>query len=522
MKTINIPYMKTKKILFLILFSSLFITSCEEDLLEQNNPNAPTLDTFWGNESDALQGLTAAYSGIQNRQLTTWELFLYDSRSDEGYSQSPWTDLANIGRFVFNNYNDPWNREVWRELYRNIYKANQVLTNVPNIEMDNALKERILAEAKFLRGHNYYKLATLWGRVPMVTEILSPNERYPQGTIEQVWAIVEQDFKDAAAVLPVSYSGSDLGRATKGGAIAYLAKSLMQQKKWAEASVEFEKIYALGIYELMPNFKDNFTTEFENNVESLFEIQYSNNNGNTSGFPNFNVAGGDEISERNQFLGPFGWRDGQPTKWLLNQFLIEADKDGNVDARLKYTLIYDHPEELVFGMNYTELEAEVPGKFGPNDRYWRKWTDYFNDSFEGYFSGINNRVIRLADVYLMHAEALNESGSTSEGIGYANLVRQRSNMNDLSLALSQNDFRLQLRHDRVMELAGEMLRFTDMLRYGILSPDLAGPNPGSTPANISDFDTEFKTFVIGKSEYLPIPLREIDAYGGELIQNNGW
>jgi hypothetical protein len=514
--------MKTKTLTLLALFSCIVFISCDEDLLDQINPNAPTAESFWQNENDAILGINAAYAGIQNRQLTTWELFNYDSRSDEGYSQSPWTDLANIGKFVFNNYDDPWNREVWRELYRNVYKCNQVLEKVPNIEMDNGLKERILAEAKFLRGHNYYKLATLWGRVPLVTEIGPPNQRFPQGTIEQVWELVKQDFRDAANALPVSYTGSDIGRATKGGAIAYLGRALMQEKKWAEASVEFEKIYALGIYSLTPNFKDNFTTEYENNQESLFEIQFTNNNGNTSGFPNFNQAGGDEISERNQFLGPFGWRDGQPTKWLLNQFLIESDKDGNVDPRLKYTLIYDHPEELVFGKTYSELEAEVPGKFGPNDRYWRKYTDYFNDSFEGYFSGINNRVIRLADVYLMHAEALNESGSTSAGIGYANLVRQRSNMNDLPLSLSQNDFRLQLRHDRVMELAGESLRFVDMHRYGILSPDLAGPNPGSTPANVSDFDTEFKTFVIGKSEYMPIPLREIDSYGGELSQNPGW
>jgi len=94
-------------------------------------------------------------------------------------------------------------------------------------------------------------------------------------------------------------------------------------------------------------------------------------------------------------------------------------------------------------------------------------------------------------------------------------------MNSLPLTLSQNDFRLQLRHDRIVELAGESVRFNDMIRYGIASPDLAGPDPGLSPAE-SDFDTEFQNFVIGKSEYLPIPLREIDAYGGSLQQNPGW
>lgn len=492
--------------------------SCEKELLDQVNPNAPTPNTFWKTEQDAIQGLNAVYAGIQNRELSLWEIFDYDMRSDEGYSQSPWTDLGNIGRFVFNNYDFPWLLEVWRELYRTIYKANQVLENVPAIEMDETLKTRILAETKLLRGHCYYKLVTLWGRVPIVTGIEDANNRYPQGTIEEVWGLVEQDFMDAAAGLPDSYSGADIGRATRGGAIGYLGRAYLQQKKWAEAATEFEKIIAMvpGTYDLMPDFKDNFTEEFENNQESLFEIQFTNNNGKTDGVPVYNNASGDETSERAQFFGvrPLGWTDGQPTKWLLNQFLSETDMEGNEDPRLFYTMTYDHPGELLYGQTYEERGA------GPNDRFWRKYTNYYQD-YESYFSAINTRVIRLADVYLMHAEALNELGRTQEAIPYANLVRERSNMNDLPLTLTQEEFRLQLRHDRVVELAGESVRFLDMVRYGIVGPELAGPNPDLSPAE-SDFDTEFRNYQVGKSEYLPIPLYEIDAYGGALEQNPGW
>lgn len=509
------------KKIWIIVVMILFLGttfSCEKDLLVQVNPNAPTPETFWKTEEDAVSGINAVYAGIQNRELSLWEIFDYDMRSDEGYSQSPWTDLANVGRHVNNNYDFPWIREVWRELYRTIYKANQVLENVPNIEMDGTLKARIVSEAHFLRGHCYYKLATLWGRVPMVTGIEDANTRYPQGSIQEVWTLVEQDFIAAAAGLPDSYSGENIGRATKGGAIGYLGRSYLQQKKWLEASNEFEKILALtpGRYDLMPDFKDNFTEEFENNRESLFEIQFVNNNGKTGGFPTYNNASGDETSERAQFFGvrPLGWTDGQPTKWLLNQFLIEPDKDGNVDSRLQYTLAYDHPGELLYGKTYAERGA------GPNDRFFRKYTNYWQD-YESYFSGINTRVIRLADMYLMHAEALNEQGNTQAAIPFANLVRQRSNMNDLPLTLTQQEFRLQLRHDRVVELAGESVRFGDMVRYGIAAPGLAGPDP-SLSASESDFDTEFQNFVIGKSEYLPIPLREIDAYGGGLKQNPGW
>lgn len=169
---------------------------------------------------------------------------------------------------------------------------------------------------------------------------------------------------------------------------------------------------------------------------------------------------------------------------------------------------------MLYGKTYDERG------FGDNDRFWKKYTNYWKPT-DSYFSGINTRVIRLADVYLMYAEALNEQGSTSAAIPYANLVRQRSNMNDLPLSLTQGEFRQQLRHDRVLELAGESVRFVDMKRYGILSSALAGPNTDLSPKE-ADFDTEFKYFQTGKSEYLPIPLYEIDAFGGKLNQNSGW
>lgn len=536
--------MKRNKILTVLFLTGLFITSCDQDLLDQANPNAPTSESFWKTEDDAMKGINAAYAGIQNREITLWELFNYDMRSDEGYSQSPWTDLANVGKFVMNDYNVPFNREIWHECYRVIFRCNQVLAFVPLIEMDENLKTKILAEAKFIRGHIYYKLVTLWGKVPLVLTIQTQNDRPDQGTLEQVWAQIEKDFSEAKTDLP---EASDVTRATRQGATAYLGKAFLQQRKWADASAQFKEIIdkAPGTYDLMPNFGDNFKEATEKNKESLFEIEFVNNNAKASGFPTYDVSGGDETYERGQFLGirSIGWCDGQPTKWLLNQFMIETDKDGNVDPRLQYTLTYKH--------YYTQTEAdEIPTldrslyhllddtlfvslehgpdmkpltypilNFSDNDRFWRKYTNW--ESRTSYFSGINQRVIRLADVYLMYAECLNEQGQTPAAIPYANLVRARSNMPDLSLAMSTDDLRKQLQHDRVMELAGESVRFVDMKRYGILSPSLAGNTPNLAP-NEADNDTEFKSFIVGKSEYLPIPLYEIDAYGGKLKQNDGW
>ncbi|MDO1450481.1 RagB/SusD family nutrient uptake outer membrane protein [Rhodocytophaga aerolata] len=522
--------MKIQKVLLsMALTFGLCLTACEkeENLLNKSNPNAQTQENFWKTEADAINGINATYANIQNRTITLWEVFHYDMRSDEGYSQSPWTELANVGKFIINDYNVPFVREMYTDVYRTIYRSNQVLTFVPEIEMNERLKSRILAEAKFIRAHMYFKLVTLWGGVPIVTTIQLPTDRPAQATETEVWAQIEKDFTEAKADLwaKEEYTGNDIGRVSKEGATAYLGRVYLQQKKYAEAAAQFKEIIDLtpGKFDLMPNFKDNFTEEFENNKESLFEIQFTNNNGKVSGFPVYDAAGGDETSERAQFFGVRtsdfpapevvgGWCDGQPTKWLLNQFLIEKDKNGNVDPRLQYTLYYKHPGELLFGKTYEER------KIDENQRFWKKYTNYYKTT-EGYFSGINTREIRLADVYLMYAEALNELGRTAEAIPFANLVRLRSNMNELPLSMAQTEFRERLRQDRVLELAGESKRFLDMKRYGILGPELAGPNP-DLPPNVADFDTEFKNFVKGKSEYLPIPLYEIDALGPEKIKQN--
>jgi hypothetical protein len=516
--------MKIHKVLLsLLLTFGLCITACEkeENLLNKTNPNSQTQENFWKTQGDAINGINAVYANIQNRTITLWEVFHYDMRSDEGYSQSPWTELSNVSKFIINDYNVPFVFEMYTELYRTIYRSNQVLKFVPEIQMDETIKRRILAEAKFIRAHMYFKLVTLWGGVPITTDIQAPTDRPAQASEAEVWAQIERDLTEAKADLWTKdqYTGNDVGRASKEGATAYLGRVFLQQKKYTEAAAQFKEITDMvpGKFDLMPEFKDNFTEQFENNKESLFEIQFVNNNGKSSGFPIYDAAGGDETSERAQFFGVrgIGWCDGQPTKWLLNQFLMEKDKDGNVDPRLEYTLFYKHEGELLYGQTYEQRG------FGENDRFWKKYTNYMRPS-DSYFSGINTREIRLADVFLMYAEALNELNRTPEAIPFANRVRQRSNMTELPLTMSQGDFRERLRKDRVLELAGESKRFLDMKRYGILGPELAGPNPQLSP-NEADFDTEFRTFQKGKSEYLPIPLYEIDALGpGKIKQNPGY
>jgi starch-binding outer membrane protein, SusD/RagB family len=200
--------------------------------------------------------------------------------------------------------------------------------------------------------------------------------------------------------------------------------------------------------------------------------------------------------------------------------LKEKDRNGNVDPRLDYTIFYAGSKLRPYGKSYAEYTASANGGdyVAGRDRFWIKYTNYFKGN-DSYFSGINNRVIRLADIMLLYAEALNEQGQTAAAIPFANRVRARVNMPNLSLTLSQAAFREQLRHDRVVELAGESHRYWDLKRYGIAGPELAGSETAAP--NVANRDSEFRTFVKGKTEFFPLPLYETDA-NPNLKQNPGW
>ena len=516
-------------ILTSLLTGGILFGCSESKLLDQVNPNQSSASTFWQNQDDALKGLNAAYSAMQDRRFSLWMLFLTDLSSDEGYSQSPWTDLGNISKFIVTDYNIPMNRESFEAAYQGLYRVHQVLENVPNIKMDAVVQKRVLAEAKVIRAYFYYNMANMWGNVPLVLTSQNLGDRPKQATQAEVFAQVIKDCTEAAADLPEAYTGPDLGRLHRFSAIALAGKAYMQQRKWAEAAAAFKQIVdkVPTRFDLMADFKDNFTTAFENNKESLFEIQYYEEN--RLGFPNYDVAGGSESSERAQFFGlrntanfsGGGWCDGQPTKWLELEFLKEKDKNNNTDYRLDYTLFYGDSKLKPYGKTYAEFNQSANGGdfIAGRDRFWIKHTNYFKPN-DSYFSGINNRVIRLADIYLLYAEAQNELGQPALGIPFANRVRARVNMPNLALTLTQAAFREQLRHDRVVELAGETQRYWDMKRYGIADPEIAGTDL-TKPANEANNDTDFKTFVKGKSELYPLPLYETDA-NPNLKQNAGW
>ena len=506
----------SKLISAVTLSAMLLATGCQKNLLDQVNPNAPSAATFFKTPNDALLATNSCYDVFHfEGSYGRWIHFDYDLRSDEGFSNSPWTDLANSTRFIFIDYNFPTVASTWTETYRGVYRCNQVLNNVPNIDFgtDTALKNRLLGEAHFVRALYYWNLVTLWGNVPLITEPVEASSREPQGTVQQGWDFILADLKAAEAALPVSYTGNDLGRATKGAAITLMGKVYMQQRKWAEAQAQFQKVIDLGTYGLAENFYDNFTVAGENNKESIFEIGFSDKfQGNGQ-----DVAGSSQGFQRPQFFGArgVGWCDGQPRKWLYSEF---RDSTTTFAPNSKTKHMFDPRRDStifnsamkVYGKTYAQRDFK-----DPTEVFWHKYQVANGREHEDYFSPIDFRVMRYADVLLMQAEALNEQGQTAAAIPLINQVRARVHIPLLDAAgFTQATMKTQILHERVTELAGENTRWTDLQRSGLLDTQA-----GVT--SITARDQDFTNFVVGKSIYLPIPQSDI-TLDPALKQNPGW
>ncbi|GAB3856888.1 RagB/SusD family nutrient uptake outer membrane protein [Hymenobacter terrigena] len=505
----------------LLLAGSLLLlaTGCQKDLLDKTNPNAPSTAQFWKTSDDAIKGVYACYSGVQQYACYGHSWQFITARSDESYSQSPFVDLAIFTRFIQNDNNFFISSFAWNDYYRTIYRTNQVLTHVPDIPMDAALKARLMAEARFVRALMYFDLDSFFGNVPLITTESVVSTRAPQATPAQVEAQVIADLIAAIPDLPLTYTGADKGRATKGAAQALLAKMYMQQHKYAEASTLFAAIIGSNTYSLVPNYLDNFTETNENNSESLFEVQYV-------GLPldvgqGQDNASASEAYDRPNFFGPpiYSFSDVQPRRWLLDAYTDStvtpvpgSSVKHRIDPRRDISIISSVNPDQFYGKTFAQLG------YNPSQQYWRKYlNDRTRTTPENFTSGINFRVIRYADVLLLQAEALNELGRTADAVALVNQVRQRPSVNLAPLdpaAFTQASLRLRMRAERGKELAGEGQRWFDILRWGLLD-NQAGLD------DLKTRDADFSNFVLGKSKLLPIPQSDIDI-DPNIKQNPGY
>jgi len=514
-----------KKIHYITALIVVFLMSaCSESLLDIPNPNEPTVSTFWKTEDDAQKGINAAYSMLfKEGGWMRWLSFRYDLGSDEGWSTSPWNELAEWTRFNYVNY-DFWegNRQHWEEFYVGIFRANQVLKYAQEIEFtDQKKKDQIMGQAEFLRALWYFQIVTLWEKGTLILEPQDGNYVPSDASEAELWAQIETDLKSAIGKLPEAWDADNVGRATYGAAKALLAKAYMQQHKYSEAKSELQWLIDKegSLYGLVDEYMDNFTHYNENNKESVFEIQFDDKNKGGTG----NDASMATGFQRTQFFAPggIGWQDGKARAWLVGEYKKEKRLDGKNDIRLYHNLYYkespaDFPDEdpKIYGRDWDD------GAWGDH-LFIRKYsTSYYRDR-EDYFAPNNYRLIRYADILLLYAECIVETGgSVTDAAVYVDKVRQRPSTNLAKLAnsvysdclTSKEKFLKHLQMERSFELCYEGVRWMDIKRWGLLDSQ-------EGVAELASRDDDFNNFVIGKHRRLPIPQVEVDNSNGQLTQN---
>lgn len=495
--------MKSKIILLLVAVFS--VVSCGGDFLERDPLIGQVESNFYKTEDDAIAAINSAYATLQF-ELTEaghfrwfWGDIMSDDSTKGGEGDNDQFTLKQLEEFQGPTNTDYLQSE-WEADYEGIYRANKVLEKVVDIEMSESLKQRIFGEAKFIRAWFHYNLVTIFGSVPLVDKVLAPSDYgIAQSEPATVWALIEQDLIDATAVLPgkSGYSSDDLGRITSGAASALLAKAYLFQGKYAEAKAAAEAVVTSGEYTLAVDYGSIFTTAGENGSGSVFEIQYMNASGGNWGRNNANEGTFSNVFQRarGQFEG-FGFNI--PSQELVDAFIV----NGVEDPRLEYTVF--RVGDVMEGRGVFTKDA-TGGQ--PHDYYTRKV--YNSKAEEAPFGdpnpngGTNDRVIRYADVLLMHAEAAFQSGDESAARQSLNEVRARVALDPVEA--SGQGLLDAIYHERRVELGMEGHRFFDLVRTGRAQTEL-GP----------------LGFKVGINEIMPIPQFEITKSNGVYIQNTGY
>jgi len=496
-----------KKINIKILFTIIIITlgySCSDDFVNVKS-QAENSEDFFNSEDDYQNALIGAYDLLQSSYIN---VMLGEIASDNtlagGESATDVIGIQEIDDMIHTPVNAQL-RDIWGWMFSGVNRANYILEFKDKTDFTG--KEQVLAQARFLRAYYYFELVKWFGDVPLVVDqrILFGDQfnvdRTPKA---QVYAQIELDLMYAADNLP--YVQSESGRVTKGAAQALLGKAYLYQDKFDEASAVLENLIQNGPYDLVSDYNSIFETEGENNIESIFEVQYAElegagfgclqcSEGNVAvGFSGIRNYTADPGSTGDIFSSGFSFN--VPVQELVDAF--EAD-DLRKDVAVLDIDAWASQTGITFGTGF-EHTGYFNRKYIPRKRSSAAQQDFNLTNPNNY------RSIRFADVLLMAAEAFNRSASPNDGKAqsYLNRVRQRAfgdmlhDLNSTGSNLTENIYQ-----ERRVELAGEGHRFFDLVRTGRAAQEIDG-------------------FITDKHELFPIPEIERQLTGNRWSQNPGY
>ena len=454
-------------------------------------------ENFFLTPVDYERGLIGAYDLLQSSFLTQWVgEIASDNTIAGGESVTDTEGLHQIDNMQHNAVNNEL-RNIFRWNYAGITRVNFIMDNKDNIDFVG--KDRVLAEARFLRAYYYFELVKYFGDVPLVIDKTLGSEEVIQQTRapkSEVYEAIENDLIFASQFL--DWTSSDKGRVTKGASLALLGKVYLYQDKFSKATEAFERVIQEGPYGLFNDYSTLFFLENENNLETVFDIEYSGAEGGSyecliclegNAAPGFQGI--------RQYKGPVygnGNSYNLPTKELYDAFdPADIRRDATVLCLDSFIAAQANPDDITYAKGggghtgyYNNKYIKRQGEIGLPD--------------DDLTSPVNYRVIRFADVLLMAAEAHARSTSVNEDKArtYLNLVRTRVQQPDLNSSGQQ--LILDIWKERRLELSCEGHRFFDLVRTGQAKDFIIG-------------------FIPGKHELFPIPQVEIDLAGGSWAQN---
>lgn len=487
---------------YLFICSMLFLANSCKKALDLSPVAVRTADGFMNDPKNAIEAVNACYYQMfrlqefhENNHAHDYffgDLTTFDSQI--GSTPNDFADLQRLTEWTMNNTNVP-TRTLWSVGYQGVHNANYVLTSLPDATLDANLKSRLMGEAYFSRGYWYLRFATSFGNVPIVTTRLSTTDfkDAKQGTMHDAFEQAVADFKKAAEFLPEksAYSSSDLGRATKGAARGFLARTLMYQigfdkenkHTWQEVLEETTKIINSTQYSLTPNYAAIFETEGENNNESVFELQASFGNAETTteaiGSHSPTCQG---VRTNNLLNGTttivWGWGYNNATQDLVNEFEVQ-------DPRLSST-VFGKPinNGIIYG---TAFNYDIGTEWTPYHN--RKVAKTAADAAGGWWRNGNNiRLMRYAEILLIQAEALYNTGNEATARTYLNIIRNRARNSTFARGYELNkpneykatgfvgnlpdvtasgiNLLRAIKHERRVELGMESHRYYDLVRWG--------------------------------------------------------
>ncbi|SEI52788.1 Starch-binding associating with outer membrane [Dyadobacter sp. SG02] len=519
--------MKTLKNILCIALGMLLLAGCGNSILDTQPNDRYSQETFWTSESNAMMGLNGCYSVLRT------------AGAFGGTATPLWEETATPNAYNYDN-SGGWNviasgtqtatnsaiiTSRWDDSYRAIGRCNTLLARIDPIQMAEATKGRMKAEAMFLRALFYTNLEMYYGGVPLILDEPDPAAQasLPRNTRDEVVAQVLKDLDAAAAILPVKYTvAGDVGRATKGAALALKARVLLfeasplnnasgDKAKWKQAADAAKAVMDLAGtgYGLFADYRKLFLPQNDNSVESIFDVQYITPQQGSS----FDLIGRQYNTNApvRDLIDVYQMKDGLPI--ATSPLYDPAKPYENRDPRMYQTIVY--PGDTFQG------ELVTPARFVVTGYGTKKYTVYDKEAnsnnIQGDRSEINYMVIRFADVLLMYAEAQNEASGPDASVYEAvNRIRTRAGMPVIASGKTQAELRDIIRLERRIELAQEGFYYNDIRRWKTAEKVLNAP--------ILTYDNKTimtRTFNPARDYWWPIPDVQRDR-NPALDQNAGY